>query len=182
MAIRIDLPPVLLPRLRLHWHATHQQLSRYSRALQEYANRTAAVSRARWRSVTERVVAFLSVRARLRTRAVARRRERITTFEERYEDLVDLLCWAAKDGVHTDRDARYRALRAWMRAHYRTVRPHLRAYWEEATQDADPFAALFQPENVDDILNAPDGITYMMRARTALDAYREELASRDLPS
>jgi hypothetical protein len=183
MAIRIDLPPVLLPRLRLHWHATHQQLSRYSRALQEYANRTAAVSRAGWRSVSERTVACLSVRHRLRVRAETRVRERVAAFEERYEDLVDLLCWAAKDGVHTDRDARYTALRAWMRAHYRTVRPHLRAYWtEEAMPAADPFEALFAPENVDGIINAAEGIDVIMRTRAALDAYHNALASRDRAS
>ncbi|HZT44480.1 MAG TPA: hypothetical protein VFA07_20110 [Chthonomonadaceae bacterium] len=180
MAIRIDLPPVLLPRLRLHWHATHQQLSRYSRALQEYANRTAAVSRAGWRSVSERTVACLSVRHRLRVRAEVRLRKRVAAFEERYEDLVDLLCWAAKDGVHTDRDARYTALRAWMRANYRTVRRHLCAYWaEEATPAVDPFEALFAPENVDGIINAADGIEVIMRTRAALDAYHDALASRD---
>ena len=107
--IRIELPPVILPRLRLHWHSAHLQFSRRSRALREYANRTAAVSAAWWRHASGKTVASLSLRHRMRVRTVVRLSTQLATFEERYEDLVDLLCWAAKDGVHTDRDARYAA-------------------------------------------------------------------------
>ncbi len=171
--IRIGLPPPLLPRLRLHWHATHTLFSRQARHLRESAARTAEVSREWWDHVREVWAARLSLRAR----AAARQRARLAEFETRYEELVDLLCWAAKDGVHTHRDERYRDCRSWMRVHYRALRPRLHAYWAEAeAPDAsDPFEALFHQENIDDIINAPESISHIMQTRTALDSYRAAL-------
>ena len=152
MAIRIELPPRILPRLRLRWHSAHALVLRQTRALREFASRTTAVPRAWRRHISDTVFARLSVRAYL----ARRRRARFEAFAACYEDLVDLLCWAAKDGDHTDRDARYAQLRAGMRRHYRAIRPRLRPYWAGTYAPAtdDPFEALFAPKNVDDVINA----------------------------
>lgn len=174
--IRIGLPPPMLSRLRLHWHATQTHYLSQSRALREYATRTTAVWQTRWESVCAWGVARLSLRAH----ALARRRAQLACFEEKYEDLVDLLCWAAKDGVHTDRDARYAELRSWMRVHYRKIRPNLRPYCVEIRLPAapDPFEALFSSENMDSILHASDGIEYILQTRSILEEYRGALDAR----
>jgi hypothetical protein len=173
MAIRIELPSVLFPRLRVRWQTTRMQFARRSRAFFGYALRTVEAPRVWWQSTRRR----LKSRWGLRTRDLAKRQAELARFEEKYEDLVDLLCWAAKDGVHTDRDARYTELRAWMCAHYRTIRPRLRSYWVEphAPTSYDPFEALFASENVDAILNADTGIDDMLQTRAALDCYRGAL-------
>lgn len=173
--IRIGLPPPMLPRLRLHWHATHTLFQRQSRALREYATRTSAVSRSRW----QQILAWGQTHLNLRVRALTRHRTQLTQFEERYEKLVDLLCWAAKEGVQDDREARYFELRRWMRVHYRVLKPRLSPHFAEAPGvEADPFEALFMPECLDEVINATAGIETMMRTRSALDAYHEELAAR----
>jgi hypothetical protein len=169
--IRIGLPPAMWPRLRLHWHVTRTAFSRQTRALQELGNRTADVYRAWWQHVTERVLAPISLRAWARQRSLSR----LARFEERYEDLVDLLCWSAKDGIHTDRDARYTEMRRWMQRHYPRVRPHLRPHWKLEATERDPFAALFASDNVDEFINGSGGIEDIMRSRAALEACRSEL-------
>lgn len=171
--IRIGLPPPVLPRLRVRWHGTQTWFSRYARSVRANASRAAEATGDWWRHV----VASLSLRRSLRARAQARQRELLARFEEKYEDLIDLLCWAAQDGAHTDRDARYRELRAWMRAHYRRVAPKLRPFWADPGRPnaADPFHALFASENVENVINAATGIEDLMRTRLALEAYQDSL-------
>jgi hypothetical protein len=169
--IRIGLPPAVWPRLRLHWHVTRTAFSRQTRALQELGNRAAEVSSAWWQHVTERVLAPISLRAWAKKRSLSR----LACFEERYEDLVDLLCWSAKDGIHTDRDARYAEMRRWMQRHYPRVRPHLHPHWRQGDTERDPFAALFASDNVDEFINGLGGIEDMMRSRAALEACRNAL-------
>jgi hypothetical protein len=171
--IRIGLPPPLLPRLRLHWRSTHTLFTRQTRSLRESASRTAEVTREGWGHACKSWSSRLSLRAY----ALARQRARLAAFEAKYEDLVDLLCWAAKDGIHTNRDARYTQLRAWMRVHYRALRPRLNPYWSGSGEDActDPFEALFLDANVNDVINAAASIENITRTRLALDAYRESL-------
>lgn len=168
--IRIGLPPPVLPRLRLHWHATHTLFARQTRSLREATAHATEALKEWLRHISH------SMTAPWRRAAAARHKARLAPFEGHYEDLVDLLCWAAKDGIHTDRDTRYRDLRAWMQQHYPKLRPHLRPHWAEAEADAnDPFESLFAAENVDDLIHAEAGIEHIMRTRCALDAYRETL-------
>lgn len=169
--IRLGLPPTVWPRLRLHWHVTRTAFSRQKRALQELGNRTAEGYRTWWQHITERILAPLSLRERARQRSLAR----IVQFEERYEDLVDLLCWSAKDGVHTDRDRRYAEARTWMAHHYPRIRPYLLPHWQQDNAERDPFAALFASENVEEVINGIGGIEDMVRSRAALEACRAEL-------
>lgn len=167
--IRVGLPPTMLPRLRLHWHSVTALYARQTRALREYGTRTTGVTREWWRQL------LLNSRNRLnlRARAAARQQAQFRLFEEKYEDLVDLLCWAAKEGVQSDRDARYAELRRWMLAHYRTVRPRLRPYFQETStaECADPFEALFFPERLSEVIHAENGIEIVMRTRAALEAH-----------
>lgn len=168
--IRIGLPPPVLPRLRLHWHATHTLFARQTRSLREATAHATEALKEWLRHISH------SMTAPWKRAAAARHKARLAPFEDHYEDLVDLLCWAAKDGIHTDRDTRYRDLRAWMQQHYPKLRPHLRPHWAEAETDAcDPFEALFAAENVEDVIHAKAGIEHIMRTRCALDSYHETL-------
>lgn len=112
--------------------------------------------------------------------------ELLERFEDHYQDLVDLLCWSAKDGVHDGRDARYARLRAWFLVHYDVLRPFVLPYLDEQPDDRvaleqgqptprDAFEALFTPCSVDAIINSPDVISRIQRTRNALDAYYAEL-------
>ncbi|HLK60833.1 MAG TPA: hypothetical protein VKU00_29990 [Chthonomonadaceae bacterium] len=174
MAIRIGLPPTIFPRLRLGWHTTRQQLKRQAQALSQSTLRLTEVPRAWWHHLSQRLTPHWSLRAR----ALVRQRTLLEKFEAQYEELVDILCWAAKDGDHTGRDARYAAIRTWMCANYRHLRSRLRPHWVEPDGPAvyDPFEALFAPENIDEVLHATTSIEDMMVTRAALDAYRQTLA------
>ncbi len=165
MAIRIGPPPALA-RLRLYWHTMHSQYMRNTRVFREATTTTYERTLQRWRQASEEVAARLNPRIR----AQVRRKAALASFIERYEELVDLLCWAAKDGVHTDRDMRYTALRDWMQRNYHKVRPLLRPHLSEWEGPFDPFEELFAPENIDAIINDISGIQYVMQTREALDA------------
>jgi len=116
----------------------------------------------------------------LRTRAIARQRALLESFDAKYEELVDLLCGAAQEGVQPESARQYAALRTWMCAQYRHIRTPMRAFW--TTPDApaayDPFEALFFPELLEEVIHSPNSIEDMMQARTALDGYRDALEAR----
>ena len=173
MAIRIGLPTAIFPRLRLGWQTTRQQLQRQAQVLSQGTLRLTTAPRAWWRSLSQR----LTPRWNMRTRALARQEALLIKFEEQYEELIDLLCWAAKDGDHSGRDARYSEIRIWMCANYRHLRSRLRPHWIEPDGPGayDPFEALFISEDVDTVIHATTSIEDMMVTRTALDAYRATL-------
>jgi hypothetical protein len=170
MAIRIGPPPALA-RLRLHWHATQNYYLRQARTVRETATDTTRGVTLWWRNTSTK----LSMRLRRHARAQARQQAQYAAFFTYYEDLVDLLCWAAKDGVHTERDARYAELRRWMQLNYHRIRPHLRAHLDTWEGPFDPFEELFAPECIDEIINDPACIQFMMQTRMALDAYSATL-------
>lgn len=166
MAIRIEPPPALA-RLRLSWHRTWNQYLRSWVDLRDRVARRQQSALDGMRIMSARAAAHLSPRFR----AEARHNAEYHKFLKQYEELVDLLCWAAKDGVHTDRDLRYARLRDWMQRHYHRVRPYLRPYLGPWEGPLDPFEELFAPECVDAVINSMDGIRYVMQTRSALDAY-----------
>ena len=164
--IRIGLPPPVWPRLRASAIGVQSRAERQARAWRTFRGRV------RERAAGFRRAACGRLAAPFLRRARAREEGMLMAFEDRYEALVDLLCWTAKEGVMAEREARYRELRSWMRAHYASVCPRLRPFWaEESAPGPDPFEALFAPESVGEAINAPDGIEVMMRTRAALESY-----------
>lgn len=173
MAIRLPLPPTVFPRLRVRWYATCAYFVRQNQNFREMRERALAPANRWWQFVTARA----SFRVNARLRAEQRLRDQLTSFESRYEDLVDLLCVSANEGVRPEHTARYAELRRWMCHNYRRVRPGLRKHWVEpnAPEAYDPFEALFASENMEEVLHAATGIEDIMQTRYALEAYREEL-------
>lgn len=175
MAIRLELPPALFPRLNQHWQAACSYFHRQSVTLRMFTLRTVKMPVVCWQGLKVRYTTRWSLQAR----SEVRRQQDFQAFETQYEELVDLLCWTAQEGIHPDRDARYAELRRWMCTHYRKVRSQLRPYWIEpgVPEPVDPFEALFAAENVEAFINAPDSISDLMLTRAALDAYHEETRS-----
>jgi hypothetical protein len=123
-------------------------------------------------------------RARMRRITAISQSALFKEFEDRYDQLVDLLCWAAKDGIHDGRDARYAELRAWFLKYYRRLQPALTHYLESEPEDRipakegepapqDAFESLFLPTDVDALINSETIISRIMRTRCAVDILRE---------
>ena len=179
MAIRLQLPP--FARLRLHWFATRSEILRQKRAWQERWESRRDSQVVPTRVARPRLMERLNVRSLWRMRVARIRLAQLLAFEHRYEELVDLICWAAKDSDNApaSHEERYGELRVRMRLHYRAVRPRLRPHWQSvmdtAGVEADPFEGLFTPDSLDKVIYASGGIETMMAARMAIDTYRAEL-------
>lgn len=91
------------------------------------------------------------------------RREQFVQFYERYDQLVDLLCWAARDTVHDGCDERYQEVRQWMLRHYpairRTLLPFVQQVWRERgeTLREDPFVQMFSAPHVMQVIEQDSG-------------------------
>lgn len=172
MAIRLGPPPALA-RLRLQWHVTRNQVFRQSRALQERFDCSTQFARDWW------LRALTLSRARLdrRQRLLARQKAQFAAFTERYENLVDLLCLSANEGVFPNRVQEYAETRLWLQKHYAAVRPALQAHLPEQRSLLDPFQSLFVPETLEEVINSDDTIENIMLTRPALEAYQNSLHS-----
>jgi hypothetical protein len=180
--IRIGLPAPMALRLRLR-----AQLS---------ATRTARRAEAVREGLLASLSGNLGVLRRLPLRATRRLREELSDspapsetvmqFEERYQDLVNLLCDAARYGVSEEDNARFIELRDWLIQNYDDHRPGLISHLLSEPDDSvpagdgrrarDAFESLFLPKSVDAIINSENVILRIMRTRCALDAYRDELS------
>ena len=107
-------------------------------------------------------------------------------FVSHYDDLVDLLCWTAKEGLDDGRRARYTELRSWFVDNYEPVRPVVIRYLETRPEDREPiadgtpsprdaFESLFLPAQIDALIHSEAVIHRIMRTRCAVEAFREEL-------
>ncbi len=177
MAIRLELPPALFPRLQQQWQITCTYFQKQSHTARIIGIRTVKAPGYWWRGFTLRYHSSWSLKAK----AQARKKQDLLMFEEKYEELVDLLCWAAKEGVQAERSQRYVLLRQWMCANYRKVRSTLRPYWVQdgMPEACDPFESLFVAESIEAFINAPNGIDDLMLSRIALEAFLD--TGRDVP-
>lgn len=166
MAIRSE-PPHALARLRLSWHHA------WDRHLNSWLDFRARIVRRHQSTIdgVKTISARAAVYLNPRLRAEEKQRVLYNDFVRQYEELVDVLCWAAKDGIHTDRDLRYARLRDWMQRHYHRVRPSLRPHLGSWEGPLDPFEELFAPDEVDAVINSGDCIPCVIQTRSALAAY-----------
>ena len=169
-------PPPGLARLRLHWHNARANFERQTDTVREYVNGVGETAQAWTRQIQARFIAAVS----LRSRAASRQTLRLAKFEAAYEEMVDVVCWAAKEDADPRHDERFARARVEMRLTYRPLRRELRPHWQcaDEPETADPFEALFLPDDIDIVINAATGIESMMRTRAALDACRDALNSR----
>lgn len=104
----------------------------------------------------------------------------LSQFAIRYDALVDLLCWSAKDGIHDGRDRQYTELRTWLLSHYDTVRPVLMRSMTAIDSDTEPldeggkaprdaFESLFLPASIESLINSFAAIERIQRTRDCLE-------------
>lgn len=92
-----------------------------------------------------------------------RQREQFLAFYERYEQLIDVLCWAARDTVHDGCDEQYQQVRTWLLQHYTPVRRALAPFIQQVLSEQpgnmqeDPFANLFAPAHVMQVIEQDEG-------------------------
>jgi hypothetical protein len=95
-------------------------------------------------------------------------------FERHYNDLVDLLCGSAKEGVDDYSRARYGELRGWLISHYEALRAtllrHLDTDTESAAATCDAFESLFLPTDIEEVINSEGVIMRIIQTRRALNA------------
>ena len=174
MAIRLGPPPGLA-RLRLQWHATRNQFLRHSRGWNEQALTWRAEARAWWQRTALVNLSRFSLRERAQQRQRVRQLAQLADFTVYYEDMVDLLCWSAKEGATPKQAQKYSEMRVAMQSRYGVMRPRLRGFLNTPADQFDPFECLFSPQNLDGVINDMSGIENMMLTRAALDAYRATL-------
>ena len=172
MAIGLPLPTTHASGLRLSWRHARTVFARQAPILKASILRVVSVTHVLWNRLSNAAQNLLNLRARARQR----QRALFIVFEQQYDNLVDLLCASAHEGIRPDREIAYARTRSWMLAHYPCIARHIRPHWQIAAKDAvDPFLALFTQSALDGVINEDDAIHDIMRSRMALEAYRVEL-------
>ncbi len=171
--IRIGLPAPAFLRLRLRAQLAASRAARQFQAWRQNAQTAGGSLHAlllRLRTTDRAQSEALTLTPRLQAE-----------FSERYDDLIDLLCWASKDGVHEGRDARYAQLRDWFMRHYEPVRPKLLPLLEAVPEEdctpaapgertpRDAFESLYLPSDICLVINSDTVISRIMRTRAAMN-------------
>lgn len=116
-----------------------------------------------------------SPRLHLRRRAALRWAQRnLDELDAQYYRLVDIVCWAAKDGDHDGRDEKYAEVRGWFIVNYPHVEPILAplATLAEDGRSLDAFRSLFAPESVDATIESSTAIERLFVTQSALQQLR----------
>ncbi len=100
--------------------------------------------------------------------------------ELQFDELVDLLCWTAKDGCNARADKRYADVRSWFLDRYQAFGPGFRHFLSHGsgvdtatrTSSSDVLESLFLPADVADNIHSATVIDRITSARAALEAFR----------
>ncbi len=114
--------------------------------------------------------ARIAVRFRPQAIARAKLKTSLHQFAEHYEDLIDLLCSAAREGIFPHKETEYETLRLWFQKHYVSIRPMLRSEMKDWEGIMDPFEELFIPETLAEVINHPTSVQNITLTRQALEA------------
>ncbi len=168
--------------LLLHSTVFHTMENRL-RAVQSYfVSQNNEVNHYSIKSATNVLMNWKRLASRIRERFTnrpendKRKRARLTEFEGGYEELVDLLCLTAHEGVHKGSKSQYARMRAWMRKRYPRVQKTLYPFWQEADEaGVDPFVRLFNPTDIEEVINCHACIENITRSRCAMEECIESL-------
>ncbi len=175
MPIRIGLHPPAVPRLHADWSASQRSATALIKSVQLTAERLVRTPF----SWALKVVGDFRRRFSLRNRLRRRQSALLRAFDDRYEQFVDLICWAAQSSSVSPREAYFSELRRWMRENYSHLRSQLQVSWSEprSSRHHDPFESLLSFERLEDVLTAESSIGDMMLCRKALDEYQRRFGS-----
>lgn len=112
------------------------------------------------------------IAVRFRSQAIARAKLKtsLQQFSEHYEDLIDLLCSAAREGIFPHKETEYEHLRLWFQKHYVSIRSMLRSEMKEWEGIMDPFEELFIPQTLEEVITHPTSVQNITLTRQALEA------------
>ena len=98
----------------------------------------------------------------------------VLDFADKFDQLVDVLCVSAKEGVTEGRQKRYLALREWFETQIISFADVLKfAQTEiETCGCQETLQTLFQPERIEGVINSESVILRMMRTRALVDSCR----------
>lgn len=155
-----------------------RQLLSGSFASNRYSTASAFLSRVSYRCKTwafgllaRTWSAVTRIYRRARHKSTPRIEIEIGVFRKRFEELIDLLCVSANEGIREDRATEYRQIRKWMRTHYPRVSARILRCWRIDNPNAvDPFLALYQPLELSDVINSEAAIDNILRSHDALEA------------
>jgi hypothetical protein len=159
--IRIGLPAPLYLKIRL----------RAELAANRYARRAE-----RYRTIIHHAIFTPSIFNNLCSRYTLRKKVQadMTVFEEKYQNLVDLLCGAARTGVREQDHVQYSELRNWFQNEYTSCyQPILKKYINEqnasTTADSgDPFESLYQHPNIEGAMYSTEMLHTIAQSRDIL--------------
>lgn len=175
--IRLGQPVPTLLRLRLRAHVAASQVARQTQSFKTGVITTVHKDL----DVLRRASHIVPRRTGAVLREAADNPAVFQAFKERYDCLVDLLCWAAKERVPSEQDEGYADIRMWLIEHYEMVRPALLSHLATDPSDTQPgadgepaprdaFESLFLPASLDSIIHSDTVIDRIIRTRAALDA------------
>src|SRR5881227_3270754 len=79
--------------------------------------------------------------------------------QDRFEQLVDVLCYSAQHGVTVGDANRYHELRGWFLSNRDAIHPIVAPYVHQTGSAGSPVAAVLQPESLDEAINT-EGILH----------------------
>lgn len=168
--------------LLLHWTVFHTMENRLRAVKSYFVSQNNEVSHYSIKSGTNVLMNWRRLASRIRERFTNRpendkqKRARLNEFERGYEELVDLLCLTAHEGILKDSKSKYARMRAWMRQRYPRVQKTLYPFWHEADEAGeDPFERLFAPTDIEDVINCYACIENITRSRWAMEECIESL-------
>ncbi len=150
--IRVGLPLPLLARLRQQWKRLRNQFLRHAYTVRNgFSGRRA-----------ERLNAS-------RARALEREARAFHAFSTAYQDLIDIVCMAAREEAPTFYQERYAQKQHLYRQCYQAFSAHLQPHWQEWGLENDPFANLCQGD-LAEVIHSATGIEVMMTMNGILEA------------
>ena len=175
MESRLTVHENLLPYIQ---HSYIGSLDFIQKQIHHYA-RSFRSACARARDWMQRIVARVWKRPNSTQNDAALRLAELDIFIDNYEDMIDILCAIAHQGVREDRIRKFQELRLTALKSYRRMQRQLKSYWASKgnNSETNPFQAILFCKSVESLVNSENGIEEISRAREALQAYRESLST-----
>jgi hypothetical protein len=150
--IRVGLPLPLLARLRQQWKRLRNQFLRHTYLVRNW--------------FTGRREERLNLS---RARALEREARAFHAFSTAYQDLIDVVCMAAREEAPALYQTRYAQKQRLYRQCYQSFSHHLQPYCREWGLEEDPFKNLCQGE-LAEVIHSATGIEVMMTMNGILEA------------
>ena len=173
METSLPLQWAVFQSIETHWRAAKSYFASQNGAIRHFALETKTKVIMNWGRLATR----LRERLNNRPEGFKQKNARLTEFENGYEDLIDLLCLTAHEGVRKESTSKYARMRNWMKKRYPKVQKALAPFWRETgTEREDPFTSLFAPVDIEEVINCNACIENITRSRCAMEECKKSLS------